>query len=228
MKIQLTPFLLLTFITLAVSCAQAPDAPKATASEPQQTNNQATAGQTNWAVDVQQSKVLWVGTKPTGRHNGSFDIKDGSVTVANGQLTGGSFTIDLASIAVLDEGMNDDSRAKLTNHLKDADFFEVSKFPDSRFEITAVQPATADQSSTTQANTPAPTHNITGNLTLKGITKSISFPATISVAESKVTANANFNIDRSNWGITYRNDQSLGDKFINPEVNIGINLVAKP
>ena len=140
MKIQLTPFLLLAFITLAVSCAQAPDAPKATASEPQQTNNQAAAGQANWAVDVQQSKVLWVGTKPTGRHNGSFDIKAGSVTVANGQLTGGSFDIDLATIAVLDEGMNDDSRANLPNPRKEPAFFEEGNSPDPRLKFPPVHP----------------------------------------------------------------------------------------
>ncbi|QQS30846.1 MAG: YceI family protein [Sphingobacteriales bacterium] len=227
MKYPLAHLVLLSIVLITISCAQAPDAPKATATEPQQTNSQTTSGQAVWSVDVQQSNVLWVGTKPTGRHNGSFNIKEGKAIVANGQLTGGNFIIDLSTITVLDEGMNEDSRAKLTNHLKDADFFEISQFPTSQFDITTVQPI-AEGQATTQNNEPAPTHNITGNLTLKGITKSISFPATVSLSEAGLMAKANFNIDRSNWGITYRNDQSLGDRFIRPEVNISINLFAKP
>ena len=70
------------------------------------------------------------------------------------------------------------------------------------------------------------THTITGNLTLKGITKSITFPAKVNVADNKITADANFNIDRTQWNIVYGNDESLGDKFIRPEVNLQVHLVA--
>jgi polyisoprenoid-binding protein YceI len=70
------------------------------------------------------------------------------------------------------------------------------------------------------------THTITGNLTLKGTTKSITFPAKVAVNDNVVTADANFNIDRTQWGLVYGNDQSLGDKFIRPTVNIQLHLVA--
>lgn len=70
------------------------------------------------------------------------------------------------------------------------------------------------------------THTVTGNLTLKDITKSITFPAKIAMAENQVTADANFNIDRTQWGIVYGNDKSLGDKMIASEVNMQLHLVA--
>ncbi|HRK28000.1 MAG TPA: YceI family protein [Chitinophagales bacterium] len=222
---KLTIFILVALVFSMVACTQAPDAPKATVSEPQATNPDTNSGaQGNWKVDLQQSKVAWVGTKPTGRHNGAFNLKDGALSVANGQITGGSFTIDLPSIAVLDEGMSEDSRTDLTEHLKSADFFEVSKFPEGKFEITSVQPAPADAQAT--GNAPAPTHILSGNLTLKGVTKGVTFPATIAMSENMLKANANFNIDRTNWGMSYKSDKSLGDKIIHPEVNIGITLVA--
>ncbi|MBK8352856.1 MAG: YceI family protein [Saprospirales bacterium] len=68
---------------------------------------------------------------------------------------------------------------------------------------------------------------VSGNLTLKDSTKNVSFPAVIIVTETEVTANANFNIDRTQWGMSYGNDKSLKDKFISPEVNIAIDIKAK-
>ncbi|OWY22979.1 YceI family protein [Sphingobacteriales bacterium UPWRP_1] len=229
MKKTLVPVLVFTVLTFAVACTQAPDAPKATTAEPQQTPaNAGATGQGNLKVDAQQSMVTWIGTKPTGRHNGSIKLTEGAVNVANGQLAGGSFVMNMNTVAVLDENMDESDRSDLTNHLKSEDFFDAAKFPDARFEITAVQPATPDTAAKTESNAPAATHNITGNLTLKGVTKSVTFPATIALTDAGLNAKANFNIDRTNWGITYKSDKSLGNKIIYPEVNIGINLVAKP
>ncbi|OWY23248.1 YceI family protein [Sphingobacteriales bacterium UPWRP_1] len=229
MKKTLVSVLVCTVLVFAVSCTQAPDAPRATTAEPQQTPaNAGATGQGAMKVDVQQSLVTWIGTKPTGRHNGSINLSEGSVNVANGQLASGSFVMNMNSVAVLDEGMDEGDRNDLTSHLKSEDFFDAAKFSDARFDITAVQPATPDAAAKTEGNAPAATHNITGNLTLKGVTKSVTFPATIALTDAGLTAKANFNIDRTNWGITYKSDKSLGNKIIHPEVNIGINLVAKP
>ncbi|MCG7859338.1 YceI family protein, partial [Flavihumibacter sediminis] len=90
-------------------------------------------------------------------------------------------------------------------------------FPTASFVITGVEPITGDSTAT---------HKISGNLTLKDSTKNVSFPAQVTVAETGVKAAANFNIDRTQWGMFYGNDQSLGDKFIRPEVNIKLNINA--
>ena len=71
-----------------------------------------------------------------------------------------------------------------------------------------------------------PTHFVTGNLELKGVTKRIKFPAKITISDGKVNAEAKFNINRKDWGMSYGADESLGDKFIRPTVHLGLNIVA--
>lgn len=71
------------------------------------------------------------------------------------------------------------------------------------------------------------THTISGNLTLKNVSKNISFPAKIVLKNGKVMATADFNIDRTQWGMTYRADKSVQDKLINSIVNIRFEIVTK-
>lgn len=106
------------------------------------------------------------------------------------------------------------------------DFFNAQKYPEGVFEITSVTPVgntAQDGGDPAVANA---THTITGNLTLKDATKSISFPAVVSMMNNQLNADASFNIDRTQWNMVYGNDKSLGDKFIRPEVNMRIHLVA--
>jgi polyisoprenoid-binding protein YceI len=106
---------------------------------------------------------------------------------------------------------------KLLGHLLSGDFFEATKYPTSKFEITACEAVTGD------ANT---THKISGNLTLKDSTKNVSFPAKVDLTDAGLKTTADFNIDRTQWGLFYGNDKSLGDKFIYPEVKITLNISA--
>ena len=62
---------------------------------------------------------------------------------------------------------------------------------------------------------------------MKGVTKSVTFPAIVKATPEALLAQANFNINRTDWGLVYGNDKSLGDKFIRPEVNIALNIAAK-
>ncbi|RYD59297.1 MAG: YceI family protein [Sphingobacteriales bacterium] len=207
---------------LLASCTDAPDAEKADATDAKQVE-QAAATDASYTVDAAQSTVEWVGTKPTGRHHGTFKIKEGNLMVANGNITGGKFIIDVASIKADDQDA--EGNKKLEGHLASADFFDVQKFPNGTFEITSVTPAsgTANVGDTSKI---VATHTITGNLTLKDVTKSISFPAAVTMTDNQVNADANFNIDRTQWNMNYGSDKSLGDKFIRPEVNLKIHLVA--
>ncbi|SDK69339.1 Polyisoprenoid-binding protein YceI [Catalinimonas alkaloidigena] len=218
-------------VLYATSCSEAPKSEEAQVGE-EQAVAVSNAG-TSYTVDTSASQIMWVGTKVTGRHQGTFDIIEGTLQVENGQLEAGSFVMDINSLAVVDEGMGNEDRVKLTTHLKSGDFFESEKFPEARFELSSVKPyeaggtAEASTASDSEFKLENPTHLVTGNLTLKDSTKSITFPARISIDANQVSAQAKFNIDRTHWGLVYRADQSFGDRMIHPEVHLSIDLMAK-
>lgn len=90
-----------------------------------------------YKVDTKLSKIEWFAEKVTGKHNGTINISSGDVNNNHGQL-GGKFTIDMTTINVTD--LQGDKKGKLEGHLNSEDFFNVSKFPVSTFEITSVVP----------------------------------------------------------------------------------------
>lgn len=218
---QVLHFTAASMLLLTVACTQAPDAPKAEAGAVQPSAATSTDA-VNYKINATSSLVNWVGTKPTGQHTGTFKLKEGSLAVLGDQLQGGSFVIDVASLSNTD--LTGEDKQKLEGHLKSADFFDVEKNPEAKFEITAVKPFTPDPN---QKAIEGATHTIEGNLTLKGVSKGISFPAVVKIDPSgALTAQSNFNINRKDWGMSYHADESLKDKFIRPEVNIGFSIVA--
>ncbi|PKV66950.1 YceI family protein [Pontibacter ramchanderi] len=185
-------------------------------------------------IDTAGSSVTWIGAKVTGRHNGLIPVKQGTIMLHNGKLQGGKALLDMTGVRSEDKSIDEAGNLKLTKHLRSADFFDVEQHPVASFEITSVAP----YDSTERQEVPAfagnaremrvkdPNHKVTGNLTIKGITKSISFPARIEVEDSVLRAKANFNIDRTHWRLSYGSDQSLGNRTIYPAVNIGLDIVA--
>jgi len=177
----------------------------------------------NYTIDPASSKVEWVAKKVTDQHNGTVALKSGELKAEAGAITAGKFILDMNSILVLDLPAEDEYNAKLLGHLKSADFFNVESAPESSFEIVSVEPI-AD------AIAGAANYNVKGNLTIKGISKAITFPATINVSENNVAANAEFDIDRTEWDIKYGSGkffQDLGDKMINDEFTVKFALNAK-
>lgn len=173
-------------------------------------------------IDVEKSTAEWLGKKVTGQHNGTIKFVKGDLTVDNGKVTGGKFEMDMNSVVVLDltdAAMN----AKLTGHLKSDDFFSSAKYPVSKFEITKVDVLS-------DPNKPGMNSTVTGNLTIKDITKSISFPAEIKIENGVLTAKADFDIDRTEWNVKYGSGkffENLGDKMINDNFNLKLSLTAK-
>lgn len=200
------------------SCQDAPEADSAEASEAQDVEQ--VSGKT-YTADINESNVQWIGTKPVGQHHGTLKLQEGNLVVSNGSLEGGSFVVDINSLAPDDQ--NDEYNAKLQGHLLSPDFFDAQNHPTGAFEITEVSEGVEQTEDLVMKDA---THMITGNLTLKGMSKSITFPAKVTMNEGSVMAEANFNIDRTQWEMTYGNDESLGDKFIRPEVNLEVHLVA--
>lgn len=186
-------------------------------------------------IDTAKSSVTWIGAKVTGRHNGLIPIKEGTITLHEGEPHGGKAVFDMVNVRSDDKSVDEAGNKKLTNHLRSSDFFDVEQHPIASFVITSVVPfdsterqdVPAPAGNTKQMRIQDPNHKVTGNLTITGITKSISFPARIELEDSVLRAKANFNIDRTHWKLTYGSDKSLGNRTIYPAVNIGLDIVAR-
>ena len=161
---------------------------KSTTSEPVKTESAEPASGKEYVIRAGDSTIGFVGSKVTGKHDGGFKNFEGAISVADGKIVGSpAIKINMNSI------WSDNER--LTGHLKSADFFEVTKYPISTFTVASIEPA-GDQ------------HKVTGNLEMHGETKSISFPATIGVADDAVTLNAEFAINRKDFNINYPGKQN--------------------
>ena len=172
---------------------------------------------TAFEIDTKASKVNWTGKKVTGEHTGYLLLGNGVVTVDKNAVTSDKVNMDMNSIVCTDL-TNEEYNKKLIGHLKSDDFFSVEKHPNSTFEITSVKPAGNGQ------------YTVKGNLSIKGITNEISFPAKISVDKNVVKANGTAKIDRTKWDIRYGSGKffdGLGDKMIYDEFEISFDIVAK-
>ena len=229
MKKTIPTYYFTLLFTLAVACNSAPDADKATTTE---AKDVAAATGTELKVDTSASKIEWIGTKVSGYHTGTIHVKSGVLRTVGDSVTGGNFVMDMNSIVVSGPaGSSAKDNAKLEGHLKSGDFFDVGKSPEATFEITSVKPftgAVADtndvrQESISKYKVANPTHMIAGNLTLRGVTKNIEFPAQVTVGANSVDALAKFNIDRTQWNIVY---PGKPDDLIRKDIHLGIALKA--
>ena len=168
-------------------------------------------------VDLTTSVMTWKGTKPTGSHDGIVSFSSGGMIVENGVLKEGEFVIDMSTIKNLDmEGS--DGAGKIEKHLKAADFFDVEMYPTSKFVIKSVLDV--------EGNTA-----VTGNLTIKDVTKSITIPATVSTTDGITTFKSElFNIDRADFNVKYGSKrwiEGLKDKFIDDLVEMSFVVISK-
>lgn len=159
-----------------------------------------------YVINTADSKIEFTGSKVTGKHDGGFKQFTGEVTAANGKLlpTGNKVSIDTTSI------YSDNDR--LTGHLKSADFFNVEKFSTATFETMNIE-------------TGATNATVTGNLTLHGVTKQISFPANIEVTADAVSVTSEFFFNRFDFDIKYA---GKADDLIRKEVVLRLKIKATP
>jgi len=182
----------------------------------------ATDSEVNYTVDATSSIINWRGTKVVGmgEHAGTIAISEGTVGVKENALASGNFTIDMNSINVTDTAswFTNDKRGQLTGHLQSDDFFNVATYPTAKFEISSVEG-----------------NNISGNLTLRDVTKNITFPAEISVSENEVTAKGSVVINRLDWNINYDKEKmslsesaqaSAKNGIVGKDIEISIALKA--
>ena len=187
MRISIVVTILSGLIFLSACSDPAADKSKAVTGEAAQTASPARAAQgTRYLITPQNSKIDFVGSKVTGSHNGSFQDFSGQIDYA------GNVEQSRVNITIKTDSITTDT-ADLTTHLKTADFFDVAKYPDATFVSTAIKPGGEKGAS----------HTVTGNLTMHGVTKSITFPATIAVTPGEASVDASFSINRKDFGISY-------------------------
>ncbi|HXT63768.1 MAG TPA: YceI family protein [Pyrinomonadaceae bacterium] len=201
---HLLPGVLLIGILISACANPAANKPKATvgnaAPEPQASKP---ANAETLSITPENSKVEFVAAKVTRSHNGSFKRFSGTIDLVNDKPEESRVKIEIeANSVVTDE-------PDLTKHLQTPDFFDVSKFPKTTFTSTLIEPAGGSS------------YFVTGNFDLHGIKSSIRFPATIQVAPDKATLNAEFAINRKDWGLTY---PGKADDLIRDGVVIKLNV----
>lgn len=192
--------------------------------------NLASAGKTNksvkaatsYKVETSQSNLEWNGKKVTGEHTGNINISKGEILVNGSNIVGGNVTIDMASITNKDI-TDQEYKQKLIGHLKSDDFFSAEKHPTGNLKINSVTPIKGAQAG-------AANYTVTGDLTIKGITKPITFPAVVGVKDGVATATGTATLDRTKWDIKYNSKSffpNIADKAIYDEFTVKFNLVAK-
>lgn len=207
---------LISFI-LITSCNTKPEGEKAETSE---AGEALTSGAKQYQVNTAESKIMWEGAKINKKHNGTINLTSGSLSVDDGVIEAGEFTVDMSSLSNQDMQPGD-MKDKLESHLKSADFFDVEQFPTAKFQITKISNLEGDANAT---------HLVYGNLTMKNITKEIGFKANVDVSPSGVSVvTPPFTIDRSEWDVRYGSDKffdDLKDNAINNEIGLQVNLKA--
>ncbi len=204
-RLARTLTVILPLVFLAACSDPASDKPRAVTNDAAPATSTPVAGE-RYLITPENSKIEFVGSKVTGSHNGSFGKFSGGIDYA-AQIEKSRVTIaiDTNSLTADDP--------KLTAHLKTADFFDVARFPEAKFESTEIRPG----------GEKGATHTVTGNLQLHGVTKSTTFPATISASPSAITVDATFSINRKDFGINYAGAQ---DNLIRDDVVLKLSVRA--
>jgi polyisoprenoid-binding protein YceI len=172
-------------------------------------------GPVNFKIDAAKSTFKWTGKKVTGTHWGYIKFSEGTLATQKGILQGGSFTVEMNSMDCQDT--QGEYGQKLIGHLKSEDFFGTEKFPKATLVIKSATPKGNNQ------------YDVKADLTIKGTTNEVSFPATVTIAGNEATAVASFTVDRTKFGIKYGSGSffdNLGDKAIENNFNVDVNLVA--
>lgn len=194
-------------------------------------------GQKKYIIDTKQSVVVWKGSMllgawegtkflGDGTHTGDVDIVKGELLIDNRHLVGGAVEVDMTTIEKFDDQ---------PSYNKLPAFFDVKKFPVSTFAITKVE--TGNDGNTKVPNDGSIRVNegiikVTGNLTIEGITKAVTFPATMQFKDGMdgtVEMNGTLIIDRTALGIDYGSEKHFyqsGDA-ISDDVKLFMKIVAK-
>lgn len=167
---------------------------------------------------VVASDVNWWGYKiaktEASSHNGKINLKSGNIVMKGNQVVGGTFVLDMTSINATD--LSGEYQTKLNNHLKNGDFFEADKFPTATYTITSLK-----KNSGKVYN-----YIVNGNLTIKGKTNAVSFPAKIAYSKGVVSlVSDKFTFDRQKFDVAYQS--SMQDVLVKNDIDMLVKVTAK-
>jgi polyisoprenoid-binding protein YceI len=208
MRLQAKVTILSLLLLMTAACNDpASDTSKAVTGEAAKVASPQTGGGTKYTITPASSKIEFVGSKVTGSHNGSFEEFDGAIDYVNNDPTKSRVNIRMDVNSIKTDDPN------LTKHLLTPDFFDVAKFPEASFVSTEIKPG-GDKGAS---------HTVTGNLTLRGVTKAVTFPATISITPDAANVDADFAINRKDFGINYA---GAADNLIRDDVVLKLTIRA--
>jgi polyisoprenoid-binding protein YceI len=195
-----------------------------TEGKPAARNRASTTPDGRHRIDIQKSRIEWVGRNLLNRHFGTLKLRSGEIEVRDARIDHGKFAVDMDSIENVDI---EDSimRKLLIAHLKSDDFFDVQHFPSAEFQLSKV--------TTLEGAKPGnPNSEVCGTLTLKGVSNDIVFPAIIGpTPDGLLAVDAHLDVDRTRWNVRYASGklyEKLGKHLVNDEISIGLKLVTLP
>ncbi|QDG53058.1 YceI family protein [Persicimonas caeni] len=162
------------------------------------------------AVATDKSSIGWVGAKVTGDHKGGFKKFEGKLWENEGEVEKVEFTVDTTSVF--------SDAEKLTGHLKSDDFFHVEKHPEAKFVSKKIVEKKSKSPDGKEFS-----HEVTGDFTIRGVTKELTFPANIKAGDDKLEASTEFTFNRFDFDIVYKGKP---DDLIKKEVLLKVDLVA--
>jgi polyisoprenoid-binding protein YceI len=178
----------------------------------------------NYRLDTSSSVIRWTGRNLFNHHEGSLKLSSGSADLKGGNLESAQFAIDMNAITcgdISDSQMN----GMLITHLKSEDFFWVDEFPSASFVSRSVSPIAG-------ATPGSKNWTVTGDLTLRGVTAEVTFPAVVAMKpEGILVAQAEFSIDRTRWGVVYGSGKffaRLAHHVVNDDVQLHLKLFLLP
>jgi polyisoprenoid-binding protein YceI len=177
-------------------------------------------GTTRYKVDAAASSVTWHATKVTGEHMGTVNLANGYLSVTDGNLTSANVIVDMQTIACTD--LEGEWGQKLVGHLNSDDFFNVSEHKTSSFTFRSMTPL---KDASGEA-----THSVTGEFTIRGITKSVTFDARVTNTAGAFAVEGEAVLNRAEFDVKYGSGsffENLGDNLIHDNFTVGFNLVAK-
>lgn len=204
-------FLLLVLGLSLTACKKTPKGVDAKTGEA--TNSAATADAGDKMYTITDGQVNWTATKVGGQHMGTVKVSGGEIAASNGKVSAGTVNLDMTSITVTDI-TEADGKGKLEGHLKSGDFFDTGAHPTGMFKVTSVSNSGASSS-------------ITGDLTIKGISKSITVPANVVMAGNKISVvTPPFKINRTEWDVKYGSGiiNTAKDKIIHDDISLVLDL----
>ncbi|GAA4052416.1 YceI family protein [Hymenobacter glaciei] len=175
-----------------------------------------------YALQPQLSTLGWEGKAVTHGHNGTMQFASGELLVKGNAVVGGTVTVDMKTMKATDI-KDADSQGKFVGHMSSDDFFGVEKFPTSTFKIVSITPIKGAAAAADNAT-------ITGDMTIKGVTQRLSFPAKVGVKNGVAAATGKMTIDRTKFGLKYGSKsffESIGDKAIYDTFDLTFNVIAK-